>query len=159
MVLVFKWNGFLTDLSLSKKNLDISYLGNWLPINGLKLNALHFMSHIDLVSNVLDSSGVEQLYKRLLKFQFSPNRRAVINSKSPVHGLLYLADWIIFHWKCRHQGTISINWILTYLCRDKMAAVFQTAFSNAFSWMKMHEFRFILNWSLFLWVTLLLFQH
>ena len=30
---------------------------------------------------------------------------------------------------------------LTHWGRDKMAAIFQTTFSNAFSWMKMHEFR------------------
>ena len=29
----------------------------------------------------------------------------------------------------------------THWGRDKMAAVFQTAFSDAFSWMKMYEFR------------------
>ena len=31
---------------------------------------------------------------------------------------------------------------LTHWGRDKMAAVFQTTFSNAFSWMKMYEFWF-----------------
>ena len=31
-----------------------------------------------------------------------------------------------------------------------MAAVFQTTFSNAFSWMKMYEFRLRFHWSLFL---------
>ena len=29
---------------------------------------------------------------------------------------------------------------LTHQGRDKMAAIFQTTFSNAFSWMEMHEF-------------------
>ena len=31
-----------------------------------------------------------------------------------------------------------------------MDAISQTTFSNAFSWMKMHEFRLIFHWSLFL---------
>ena len=30
--------------------------------------------------------------------------------------------------------------LLTYWGRDKMAAILQTIFSNAFSWMKMYEF-------------------
>ena len=34
--------------------------------------------------------------------------------------------------------------------RNKMAAIFQTAFSNAFSWMKMYKFLLRFHWSLFL---------
>ena len=48
---------------------------------------------------------------------------------------------------------------LTHWGRDKMAAVSQTTFSNAFSWMKMLEFRFKFHWSLFLRVQLTTFQH
>ena len=42
---------------------------------------------------------------------------------------------------------------------DKMPAVSQTAFSNAFSWMKMYEFRLRFHWCLFLMFQLTLFQH
>ena len=38
--------------------------------------------------------------------------------------------------------------LLTHWGRDKMAAIFQTTFSNAFSWKKMHEFRIRFHWSL-----------
>ena len=38
---------------------------------------------------------------------------------------------------------------LTHWGRDKMAAIFQTTFSNGFSWMKMYEFRLTFHWSLF----------
>ena len=34
-------------------------------------------------------------------------------------------------------------WMLSHWGRDKMAAIFQRTFSNAFSWMKMYEFRLI----------------
>ena len=55
------------------------------------------------------------------------------------------------------------NWLfrltLTQWGRDKMSAVLQTTFSNAFSWMKMHEFRLIFHWSLFLRFKLTIFQH
>ena len=38
---------------------------------------------------------------------------------------------------------------LTHWVRDKMAAIFQTTFSHAFSWMKMYKFRLRFHWSLF----------
>ena len=40
-----------------------------------------------------------------------------------------------------------------------MAAIFQTTFSSAFSWMKMFEFRFIYHWSLFPRAQFTIFQH
>ena len=48
---------------------------------------------------------------------------------------------------------------LTHWGRDKMAAIFQTIFSNAFSWMKMYEFRLRFHWSLLPEVQLIIFQH
>ena len=41
------------------------------------------------------------------------------------------------------------NSSLTHWGRDKMAAIFQTTFSNAFSWMKIFKFRLRFHWSLF----------
>ena len=43
--------------------------------------------------------------------------------------------------------------------RDKMTAIFQTPFSNAFSSMKMFEFGLKFHWSLFPGVQLTIFQH
>ena len=48
---------------------------------------------------------------------------------------------------------------LTHWGRDKMAAIFQTTFSNAFSGMKMCKFRFRFHLSLFPRVQLTIFQH
>ena len=48
---------------------------------------------------------------------------------------------------------------LTHWGRDKMAAIFQTTFSNAFYWMKIYEFRLKFHWSLFLRVQLTIFKH
>ena len=47
----------------------------------------------------------------------------------------------------------------TYWGRDKMADIFQTTCSNAFSWMKMFEIGLKFLWSLFLRVKLTIFQH
>ena len=44
--------------------------------------------------------------------------------------------------------------MLTHWGRDKMAAIFHTTYSNAFSWMKMYEFWLRFHWSLFLRVKL-----
>ena len=48
---------------------------------------------------------------------------------------------------------------LTHWGRDKMDAISQTTLSNAFSWMKILEFRLKFHWSLFLRVLLTIFQH
>ena len=48
---------------------------------------------------------------------------------------------------------------LTHGGRDKMAAIFQTTFSNAFSWMKIFTFWLRFHWSLFTRVQLTIFQH
>ena len=48
---------------------------------------------------------------------------------------------------------------LTHWGRDKMAAIWQTTLSIAFSWMKMLVFRLNFHWSLFLRVQLTIFQH
>ena len=43
--------------------------------------------------------------------------------------------------------------------QNKIATIFQMTFSNAFSWMKMHQFWLRFQWSLFLGVQLTIFQH
>ena len=48
--------------------------------------------------------------------------------------------------------------VLTHWGREKFPKNFLT-FSNAFSWMKIYKFRFRFNWSLFLRVSLITFQH
>ena len=48
---------------------------------------------------------------------------------------------------------------LTHWGRDNIAAILQTTFSNAFSWMKMYEPRFRFHWGLFLRFQLTIFQH
>ena len=49
--------------------------------------------------------------------------------------------------------------VLTHWGRDKIGAIFQTTFSNAFSWMKMYQYQLKFHWSLFLRVQLTIFQH
>ena len=57
------------------------------------------------------------------------------------------------------QIIIISNTPLTHWGRDKMDAISQTTFSNAFSWMKMYKFRLTVHWSLFLGVQTTISHH
>ena len=58
----------------------------------------------------------------------------------------------------RMQGRQKV-YFLTHWGRDKMATISQTTFSNAFSWMKLYEFRLRFHWSLFLRLQSKIFEH
>ena len=58
---------------------------------------------------------------------------------------------------CQYPGSVVQG--LIHWGRDKMADIFQATFSNAFSWMKMFEFRLKFHWSLFPRVQLTICQH
>ena len=56
------------------------------------------------------------------------------NHVSNSYGVFYVQGLIVYFIFCVMM-TISTHWR-----RDKMAAIFQTTYSNAFSWLKMYEF-------------------
>ena len=58
---------------------------------------------------------------------------------------------------CFNIKTSAWKWLTHDL--NKMVTILQTTFSNAFSWMKMYEFRLRFHWSLLLRVQLTIFQH
>ena len=64
-----------------------------------------------------------------------------------------------FQWRKTTQFVSSVLCCLTHWGGDKMAAIFQMTFSNAFSQMKMYEFQFNFHWNLFLRVQLRVNQH
>ena len=67
----------------------------------------------------------------------------------------------IFHihtWKTSWDIMVTLDMLNTLRPRQ-MAAISQTTFSNAFSWMKMNEFCLWFHWSLFLRFELTIFQH
>ena len=86
---------------------------------------------------------------------------------------------LITNWKWRMCPKIFVNIVTKHLCFQscwqlspfthwgwgKMASIFQTSFSDAISWMKMHKFRLRFHWSLlrFHWSLfpslLTIFQH
>ena len=67
---------------------------------------------------------------------------------------------------CGHKTVIRLSYpdmgypiLLTHWGWDKMDAIFQTRFSNGFSWMKMHEFWSKFHWNLFLGIHSTILQH
>ena len=87
--------------------------------------------------------------------------RGPVNSphKWPVTRNLFPFDDVIMNPTNIEIPSGEIKKILTHSGRDKMAAIFQTTFSNAFSWMKMYQFRSKFHWSLFRRVRLTICQH
>ena len=67
------------------------------------------------------------------------------------------------HRTCQKGGRAGLCgeffFYLTHWGRDKMDAISQTTFSNAFSLMKMYEFRLRFHWSLFIRSELTIYQH
>ena len=60
---------------------------------------------------------------------------------------------------CRFLGHISCRFYINTLRPRQLDAIWQTTFSNAFSWMRMFEFLLKFHWSLFLRVELTIFQY
>ena len=56
----------------------------------------------------------------------------------------------LMQWDTVASPLANGNAFLTHWDRDQMADIFQTTFSNAFSWMKIFEFQLIFHGSLFL---------
>ena len=77
------------------------------------------------------------------------------------------SQWVKVMDLCKMDGKTSSKPMMTYFTgihnalrvQDKMAAFSQMTLSNAFSWMKMLEFRLRFHWSLFLGAQLTIFQH
>ena len=70
---------------------------------------------------------------------------------------IVISSWIgwCLQWTLFHEHGFT----LTHWGRDKMAAIFQMAFSNAFCWMNMYKFQLRFHWSLFTRVPLTIYQH
>ena len=80
------------------------------------------------------------------------NRAEAFPNANTVKDILYIETYPVI-------PSNPVNTVLTHLKLDKMAAISQTTYSNAFSWMKMLEFRFNFNWIFFLRVQLTIDQH
>ena len=74
---------------------------------------------------------------------------------------LHVLCTVVRGWACvLSPKLLRLNWLqLTHFPLDKMAAILQTVFSDAFSWMKSFVFWSKFHWSLFLSIQLTKAQH
>ena len=95
-----------------------------------------FLVLIKISLNFVSKGPVDKKYSIGLDNGLAPNRRQDIiwTNADPIHWRIYAA-----------LGGDE----LTLWGRDKMAAIFQTTFSNAFPWMKIYKFQSVFHWSLF----------
>ena len=75
------------------------------------------------------------------------------------HRHIYLCLTAGFHLFCNTYWHKHHSKTLTHWGRDQIDAISQTTFSNAFSRMKMNQFRLGFHWILFLRFELMIFQH
>ena len=102
-----------------------------------------------------DAKSNKPVYRsrfRLCEFKGGclPWERITTNSVIQVIWYLTLFSRLLHHLRAGTYTNLSL---------DKMASISQTAFSNAFSWMKILEFRFEFHWHMFLRVQLSLSLH
>ena len=81
----------------------------------------------------------------------------VLNRNNPVHGPMLGSS--IPHWVNELVPGKTADNIINSSHLDKMAAISQTLYSDAFSWMKMYKFQLRFHWTLFLRVQLTIFQY
>ena len=90
-----------------------------------------------------------------------PYKGPVTQRMSPSDDVIMMVpDWTHSQWLIAHPyGGAVAHICLTHLYPDKMAAILQAIFSDAFLWMKNFVFWLKFHWSLFLRVRLTITQH
>ena len=142
--------------------LSIGPLGTNFRYIRIEIHFLFVKMHLKMSSAKQFCLGVKTFSKFLISHGFfikikcdfvvrivSP---ASLNSKSSTDTVMSKFRFHEFTRQTLIEGLTHWGW-------DKMDAIFQTTFSNAFSWMKIYEFRLSFHWSLFLSVQLTIFQH
>ena len=100
---------------------------------------------------------IQVLSLRLLGQTFSIGTE---NGSSPVrHRAIIWSNGGLWYSLVMHAYAPPGRNRLTHCNRDKMAVIFQAAFSNAFSWMKMYKLPLRFHWSLFQRIRLTMFPH
>ena len=140
---------------------------------------IHWCINAALGGNELTHCGLDKMIDILQTFSFMKNVRShlilfiIMSLKSVPKDLTDNKTALVLvmarHWTGNkplpvdselwwHMVPLGHN-ELTHWGRDKMADIFQTTYSKAFSWMKKVWFRLKFHWGLFLWVRLTISQH
>ena len=141
----------LINRSLSSMKMDVSYVHHLTQCSDMTENA-------NLFSYFLDSfctTGVDIVFNQF--FDSTSAQASVCQEYLPLQSLdIQAASVPCTQYICSRLDCYTV---LTHWGWDKMDAIFQTAFSNGFPWMKMYEFGLKFHWSLFLRVQLIILQH
>ena len=101
------------------------------------------------------TSGCIAIFHKYCCFtMFTKHESIITNLTMKSLGVYY---WYVKIPQCGYMKHGLTNWACWG--RDKMAAISQTTFTNAFSWMKMFELRLKFHWSLFPSVHLTMAWH
>ena len=129
-----------------------------------KINAQSFSNpqprRFDFIAPIQNSAQfylcrlAKVMFLNIIRYQHFSNSLRLVTSWSNV--TVQYAFWTtgpaLLHW-------VSLIHGLKHWGRDKMATIFQTTFSNAFSWVKMHQFWLRFHLILFPRIQLTIFQH
>ena len=140
LTLIITW---ISNRIPSKVRFEISH--PFPSFNGCTVEVLEwisiFISHLVMALAAIDWGG------------FSSSTLAC--SQTPATHMKIFHQYVPLVWSSN-----ELQWLdLTQWGRDKMVAIFQMTYSNAFSWTKMCEFRLKFHWSLFPVVQLIASQH
>ena len=150
--------------SLSNNELRLHCYGSCLCV----LEGYNFANYFN-DRNLIKSFCNNKLFPKQPSLLMMCRRECIFLVQNVSNVTVVIVQWIYFiictihsrAQKCIPCHCVSLKWreVLTHWGRDKMAAIFQTTLSNAFSWMKMLEFRLKYHWSLFLRFEFTIFQH
>ena len=109
------------------------------------------------------SGKCNYLYMPRGHFMYAPSQwETTLQCNVVSHWLGAYAEWSL---QALRLDSMSFSkwfpWLVLWVCLYTMRPrqISQTTFLNAFSWMKIYEFRLIFHWSLFLWVKLTTFHY
>ena len=151
--------------SINHRNMQVSF--------EIYMAIFSVRSYFFCIKSILNKTGVLwfEMYKSVSQSQWT-----MFTMKLQTSLKVVMFDWCLIwckwaievYWNVASGSRtwwllLAWHWVLvielTHLPLDKMAAISQTIFSKAFSWMKSFVFWFKFHWSLFLRVPLTIIQH
>ena len=133
---------------VSNKTVDHSDVVGASPVSAAPTTSSFLTEHLTSMDCTKDNCKARQETFKFWDLCVSYIRDLMILYQNHAQGL----HFVVF---C--CGLVSMNF--NTLRPRQMDAIFQTTFSNTFSWMKMNEFRLKFHWSLFPRVKLTTFHH
>ena len=148
-------------------------MSRW-PLSKMLLIHLRFFWHIGLEARIFWENWVNTMAADVLASTGHQQPRyyfcTIYRSEYPVgKDFNYLSHLSVEEWyKMTQKHIFHIDGLvqerhntsaLTHWGRGEMDAISQKTFSNAFSWMKMYDFRLRSHWSLFPRFESIIFQH